>query len=335
MSNPGAFVLPAGVRLSFDDGALSIHNEGDIVIEGAPSQRLGTLRSESGSVRLSSAANLALQAIEAPAGDVQLDGKFSLGSIRAKNIDFANGALKVTVLKAGEAVRLAGERVEADVVVAQRVDIAASAKGRATAIQSVEEVGPHKLKGGFSLSEFVGLVPNGADILQAHGIDVPASEDGDEPSDEEPEPAAERSRSSPPRAERPPPPRPAAAPPPPPADSPVLEPFEPSIPSIPSINFEPEPPTPLAPAQVPAEVRSAVADAVDKIVLSYRNRETPPPVLLMKRMVDADEWKSLKLQINTIWSDLLKYHQQTDPFISNTVSIMFQTVQMQLRKVQI
>ena len=189
MATKGALILPAGVALHIEEGALSIKHQGDIVIEGVPAQQLHTLTSEKGDVKLSCPDALSLTKVSAPAGTVSITGKVSMQSVEAKAVDFSGGSLKISVINAGKAINLNGSKIEADVILAPKVDIAAGLKGRASAIECGNEIGPHKLRGGFNLSEFVSLMPTGAAILRAHGIDVPSSEDESADEDDEPEPA--------------------------------------------------------------------------------------------------------------------------------------------------
>jgi len=197
MASKGALVLPAGVTLQLEEGALSIQHQGDIVIEGVPAQPLHAVSSEKGNVRLCCPEALSLHRVTAPAGTVSIAGKVTLQSIEAKAVEFGSGALKISVINAAKSIALNGAKIEADVVLAPKVDIAAGLKGRASAIECDNELGPHKLRGGFNLSEFVSLMPTGAAILRAHGINVPASEDELDEDDEEPEPAPEAAEPEP------------------------------------------------------------------------------------------------------------------------------------------
>ncbi|MBJ94707.1 MAG: hypothetical protein CMP23_09590 [Rickettsiales bacterium] len=191
MASKGALVLPAGVALQIEEGALSIHHQGDIVIEGVPAQPLHSLTSEKGDVKLACPDSLELKRVSAPAGTVSVTGKVSLQSIEAKAVDFSGGNLKISVMNAAKSINLNGAKIEADVILAPKVDIAAGLKGRASAIECSNELGPHKLRGGFNLSEFVSLMPTGAAILRAHSISVPAGEEELGEDDDEPEPAPE------------------------------------------------------------------------------------------------------------------------------------------------
>lgn len=185
MADSTAFVLPAGVQFQLDGNDLSVTNAGDVVIQGNPTQTLKTLRSESGSIHLRPEAALSVERLEAPGGSVVINGKVTAKTIAAKNVQFEGGSLKCDVVKASGSIDLGAGKIEVSVLVADSVVIDSKAKGRATAISSRAEPGPHKLKGGFSLAEFVDLMPGGADLLESHGIEVPDEDDEDDEDDEE------------------------------------------------------------------------------------------------------------------------------------------------------
>jgi hypothetical protein len=292
MSSTGAFVLPAGVSLSVDDGRVSIEHSGDVVIEAAPEGGLGTIRA-AGAVTIRATELIELRGIEA-GGAVSLSGPITATSVVGRGIELAaRGPFKIDVLKARGTVAIGKVKIEASVVAAEAVTIDDGARGRATAIHSNADVGAHKLKGGFSLNEFVDLMPGGAELLAAHGIDVPEEtedEDLDEsvldtaPEEPEPEPQAE-----------------ATVVPPPPS--------------------------------APGEVVDGVGEAVAKILAAYAGSDLPPPIQRLVALVEAGDYAELKGSINGIWSALLKYHQQTGLYISNAVTHMFQTIQLLMRKV--
>ncbi len=319
MANSGAFVLPADVKLTLDGNSLSIENAGDIVIEGAPAQKLSKLHSTGGNVVLSPPKAVSLDSIHAPGGTVTVSGKVTVDLIEAANVDFSGGTLKVQVIKGSGSIGLRGGKLEANVVVGGTVDVDANIKGRATAIHSTNELGAHKLKGCFSLSEFVGLMPGGADLLAAHGIEVPEDEDEDDDDDDEEQPAAE-SRDGPDDAA---------------ADESAAADDAGDAGEADAGAGDEAAADGDAGAEAPVddEVRAQVADALDKIRSSYED-DVPPPIARLGALVDGGDYGGLKVEINTIWSDLLKHHQQTGLYISNTVTHMFQTIQLLMRKVE-
>ncbi len=298
MSSQGAFVLPAGVTLSLDGDKLSIANPGDIVIEGAPAQQLDRLSSDSGNITLNLPDAVSLSSISAPSGTVTVGGRVTVDSIEAARVEFTSGTLKAKVVKATDAIDIQGKKLEASVLVAPAVSIGADVKGSAMAIQSDAELGAHKLKGGFSLSEFASMMPGGAELLEGFGIEVP-----DEDEDDDDEDLA------------------GARGPEPPSDDDDDDDDEDTAVADDGAGDD----------GVPDEVASGIAEALEKIQAAYED-DAPPPVQTLATLVAAGNYGDLKVQINTLWSDLLKHHQKSGLYISNTVTHMFQTVQLLLRK---
>ncbi len=178
--NDGSFVLPAGVHLSVESRGLCIENRGNIVIEGAPAQPLHSLVSSDGDVILRPPDETELSHVVALNGRVVLEGKVSMSYVHADTVEFTSGSLRVDVVKANSTVILKGQKLEANVIVAPRVEVSEKTKGRATAIACTNDIGPHKLRGGFTLAEFVSLMPAGAETLAAHGIEVSEDEEDDD-----------------------------------------------------------------------------------------------------------------------------------------------------------
>ena len=311
MSSNGAFVLPAGVRLSMEGDALSIHNAGDIVIEGAPAGSLHTLSSESGDIVLAPPSAVKLSSISAPGGTVTVRGKVTTESINAKSVHFESGTLKAKVIKASESISLSGSKLEATVVVAPNVTVEPSIKGRATAIQSDNEIGPHKLKGGFSLAEFVDMIPNGSEMLASFDIEV-AEEDDDDDEDDDQSAAVARAAA------------PAAA------DLDAAAPDDDDDVSI--VEDDDDVEDELLAEVTPDDEAGPIREAMLSIADAYREGDLPEPIGVLTELVDGGDFKKLKEDVNRIWSELLKYHQQTDPYIPNTVTRGFQTIQLELRK---
>ncbi len=173
MADQGAFVLPAGVAFHLEGDALCIETGGDVFIEGAPGTRFHRVISTDGDIVFRPDEAVSLHTIRAPRGRVTVSGRIAVESIHARDLSFRKGTLRASVIKATGTVNLSGERFEGNVVVGKQIQIAPSLVGRATAIYSEEPMGPHRLKGGFSLEEFVVMVPDGATLLEAHDIVVP------------------------------------------------------------------------------------------------------------------------------------------------------------------
>ena len=299
----GAFVLPAGVKLTLDGGDLSIEHSGDIIIEGTSAQPLRNLVSTGGDVVLTPTDPVTVAKITA-SGTVRVAGKVSAGSITAARIQFESGTLKVDVLNASESILLDGKKLEAQVVIAPEVSISTGLKGRATAIQSEKELGPHKLKGGFSLAEYVELMPGGADVLKAHGIAVPESEDDDD-DDEDEDLAAPGGDDA--------------------ADDSGADDSEEEIVAVADGEGR---------VGIPKELQTEIEDCYLRIVEAYGEGDPPPPVQLVAQMVEDGELADLKLQINSIWADLIKFHAvNKDRRMPNKLGPLFEGMQLALRRI--
>ena len=445
MPESAPFVLPTGLTLTHGDDGFSIEYAGDVTLPAAPGFPVGTIRS-GGDVTVVDAT---VGRIEAE-GAVVLQGQVKVHSVVARSIAVPSGKLKVKVLQASEDIELSAARVEADVVVGATVRIDGSVKGRATAISSGNALGPHQLKGGFSLQEFVDLVPNGAEMLESYGIEVPEEveeiEDDGPTSEPEVEPELDSAATSdvesagdePVRTEE------LEAPTEDEEDTgvaaaPFLEDdaaisaeeatmneeadadeeetavqaqpeMEPSYEAIPAIVIEDDedlesleavaeeievaddlPARALDPIEDPAEEDAAEEDpaeedpaeedaveeslptraedplpaadleaalqamdsppeevasnippeweeaaetirnALGEIRMAY-DADAPPPVSTLATLVDQGDLGALKTGINSIWSDLLKHHQRSKAYIPNTVTHMFQQIQVELRK---
>ncbi|MEE2828015.1 MAG: hypothetical protein VX498_02405 [Myxococcota bacterium] len=287
MARHGAFVLPTGARVQVDGGDVCIENRGDIFIEGAEGLRFASVISTEGDVVFRPDEPTSLKTIRAPLGRVTVAGRVAVESIIARDLVFRSGTLRVSVIKASGSVNLAGERVEANVVVGKKVQFASGLVGRATAVHSEEELGAHRLKGGFSLAEFVALVPDGATLLSAHDISVPIGGI----------PLAARDRS--------------------------LQPAE----ADDVDEQEEEPQITGTAASHTSSVVGRLNQALHEILGQYRGSELPPSVQRLSEMVDKEDYGSIGTEMHRLWSDLLKHHQKAGQPISNAVSKSFQSIQ--------
>ena len=76
-----------------------------------------------------------------------------------------------------------------------------------------------------------------------------------------------------------------------------------------------------------------LTEALGKIHDAYSKAEVPPPVVFLQGLVDERRFNTVRAQINSIWSDLLKYHRKKGIYISSAVTRGFQQIQMAIRKI--
>ena len=322
----GTAVFPAGMVLRLEDNGAVVGNQGDVVIEGDISKSLGTIKrvfSEQGSVEISAPSFKADQ-IEAASGEVLLRGTVKARKITGGAVRSTGGKLTSQVIIAEREVELTGKSIKVELVVAPKVGFGSDTKGRATAVECDNEIGASKVRGRLSLVDYVEIVAGAKQTLEENGIPIPESDDDEEDDEDESFGGG--------------------------TDPPGAEPEDPAAPDDLSGEFEPEDlPAPDA-ADPPSEEAEAsggdigltgkdleefvgmLTKALDKIEDAYTESEVPPPVVFLESLVSEGRYEYIRAQINSIWSDLLKYHQKKGLYISNAVTHQFQQIQMAMRR---
>ena len=334
----GTAVFPAGLILRLEDDGAVLGNRGDVVIEGDLSSSLGKIKhvfSDGGSLTV--AGDFGAQRIEAT-GEILLEGNVKAKRIKGGTVKLSGGKVVSQVILADQEVELASRSVKADVVMAPQVTFGGDTKGRVVAVECDNDLGPSKVRGRLSLADYVDIVSDAEAVLTANDIPIPEiSDDDEDDEDEEPEELA----MAPPDDDEEAPEldtmaeadgddeedvsRDLGGEPPPGADLPSME----------MLASEAEDETGV-PGMSDDEVDALIAQvsgALDKIEESYTSGDTPPPVVFLRSLIDEQRMVYLKSQINSIWSDLLKYHQKKGLYISNAVTHQFQQIQMAMRKI--
>ena len=182
-------VIPAGVQIEVGEKGVRVANEGDIVILGGLGQPLDKVSSASGSVTLHAEAPMQLDRIEAPHGDVDLAGDLTVNTVVANNVVVGSGKLTAGAIVAEASIRLDGDQLASDILATPQIEISDHVRGRATVIESRNELGPHRLKGGFRLAEYLDLFPSAGEILDRYPdvkafLDRQATDDAAGPTEE-------------------------------------------------------------------------------------------------------------------------------------------------------
>ena len=343
----GTAVFPAGLILRLEADGAVLGNQGDVVIEGDLTSSLGKIKhvfSETGSLTVS-APDFGAERIEA-AGEIRLTGNVKAKRIKGEAVHVTGGKVISQVILGDREVELGSRSIKADVVIAPQVNFNPDTKGRVVAVECANDLGPSKVRGRLSLVDYVDIVAGATAVLEANDIPIPeAGEDDEDDEDEEPE---ERGLAPPgasddddlgdlgideedeedvsedlemdsgagdvPGAE-----------PPPGADLPSTEMMAHEVHGSAGIQG-------LSDDEV-ATLGKQLVGALDKIEKAYGASDVPPPVVFLKSLVDEGRYDYVKVQINSIWSDLLKYHQKKGLYISNAVTHQFQQIQMAMRKI--
>lgn len=171
MSHPNdeqTLVIPSGFQVESAEEGFSIANTGDVVLRGQVAFPLRHLTSRQGSVVLQGQEAVHIHRIEAPNGDIRVSGNLTAQTLVARRIIMLGGILTARQVVATEEIWLSGDNLQADMVMAPRVDIDPKLKGRATVLESKNDLGPKQLKGGFRLDEYIEIFPGGRDLLEQY-----------------------------------------------------------------------------------------------------------------------------------------------------------------------
>ncbi len=307
-------VLPAGVRIAVGDKGFRIGNEGDVVILGALEEALDEVTSSEGSITLHAKTAMTLDRIEAAHGTVELAGDLTVQTVHARTVVMVSGKLSAGAIVAEESIVLSGDVLAADVLATPRVDISEQVRGRATVIESLNELGPHRLKGGFRLEEYLELFPAGEQILERYPevkdyLDQQASE-GDAT-----EAGTDTSLDSA-------------------GDIPELEPSSLETAdhgdkdgevltltdAVDTAGGKPHATTESLAEGAGDELYQRLSEAYLKVMGCYTDTPLPPPLKTLEGMLEARAFKKLKKRITSLWNELLQYHRREGLDVANTVT---------------
>jgi hypothetical protein len=283
---------------------------------------------------------MVVETVESKKGSVVIAGSVRAKSIKGMRVSLIEGSLIARSINGEQSIDLKGGTIEADLVMSPSVTVSQTVRGKATVIESQNELGPHQLKGGFRMAEFLEMIPSTQKVIQSEASHFPQLSAGmpRQPAPSMPgipgesrtvqgsatavEDAADNGGWFD-RGEG------AAAT----ADGgasngaeAAAEPEPPAVEEPPPVEEEPPAPPPR-----PA-FHGALAEMCEQIARVYtsQNLATPPPVSKLGTMVEAGEYATVKSQLTTIWNQLIQYHKESKlPFAVKTTQ-MFQSIQRTL-----
>ena len=144
--------IPLGTIFEFKDGKLVFGHDSDIVIRtNLGGYKFQKIFSKRGSVQVlpPEGVEFDVDEIEALNGDIFLNGRVRVRSTHARTVHFQEGQLIAEVIEGREEVVLQGARVQAIHVKAPKVTIDPEADGLVLVVESQNEVGRTRARGGF------------------------------------------------------------------------------------------------------------------------------------------------------------------------------------------
>ncbi|MCO4745994.1 MAG: polymer-forming cytoskeletal protein [Proteobacteria bacterium] len=238
-------------------------------------------------------------------GTVTISGTVEVTKITGRVVEISGATLKAKAISATERITIGPGKLQIDVVVAPEVTFDAGASGRITVIESRNDRGASKIKGGLSASDYEEIMGGADEFLAARGVAPLGAEDADATQipDEVEEPQADEPEAEEPEAEEPA------------AEEPVVD----EAPVVDEDFGEEEDEDPLSVsiddlepigASVDEELLGKLEAAMTKIRSLYKAGDEPPAVTQLGAYIDSRELDDLRENITGIWNGLLTFHQK-------------------------
>lgn len=171
---PSTLEIPDGTIFELSEEGLTLGHHGDVVIRGDIGHRIKKIFSETGSVRLAAPRDLQVEIVEAKKGSVVINGRARIRSINADEVQLESGDLEARSVVGESRVILNGGTLTTDLLMGAEIYISPEVEGRATVIECHNVLPPHKLRGGFRLTEFMDLLPSAQKTLQGESQRLPS-----------------------------------------------------------------------------------------------------------------------------------------------------------------
>ena len=312
-----------------DVRASDIKAGNDVSVRGALSARRGTF---AGSASVTGGLTSDILSV---VGLVSVGGVVSVGTVRAGDIDFSGEMVTARGLQARNSIHIGPGRVQIDAMIASEVRVDARTSGRATIIESQNDLGTNSIKGGFRLADYAEMFGDPAAYLSDRGLTAPGDAGA----------------------------APSSAPAPAPQFAPVVraEPVaEPVAESVAAVVYAKEVSEPVVVEAVSADdeneatnldeaepelvevepvspseshpLHDELVDAVEKIIERYADTERPPAVDHLRALILRQAYDEVRAEITTIWSDLVKFHQKRGLRIQHQVTTTFNTINTLVKK---
>lgn len=271
------FVLPAGLELELTDAGVSIRYDGDVRIEDTGGRRLDE-------IHVGGDLDLKLAQVTGTliaGGTLTITGDVEAEHIHGREVVLGRQKVRCRAISASQRITVGAADLTVDCIIAPEINLDPKASGRVTVIESHNERGATKIKGGFSLADYDDMFGNAGEFLAERGLE-PLGEGG------------------------PPPPREVASVPPEPApeEEDVEDPLSLSLDDI-------EPLMEQAQAEGAFhELHIQLSDALERITSCYEGHDLPPAVAELQLLVQQRDYDALRSNITEVWNGLLGFHQK-------------------------
>ena len=296
MPKTAAFVLPRGLSIDLSGGTLDITHEGDLVIENDLGLPLGTIRAGGDlTIKLDKATG----DLEAK-GEVAIHGEVDATRLHGKSVVLGRKRVTCTTISADQTITIGAAELKVDAIVAPEIRLDAKASGRVTVIESLNDRGATKIKGGFSAADYDDMFGDAEAFLSERGVkalDTSSSEAAAPEADPVVEEEEEEDDVT--------------------IDTAMVD-EEPPVKAVASaVEDAPVPLTvddiePLAEDAIQSddELHPKLVEGLERIIESYDAGDLPPAVDELRDLITEKDYPALRQNITEIWNGLLGFHQK-------------------------
>lgn len=279
MSTRPRFILPTELKLEITPQGIDIEYDGDVELE----QDLGR-----GLHRVIASGDLTVKLRKVTGnlhcgGTLRIQGDIDAEHIHGREVVLGRQNVRCTSISADERITVGAASLTVDAIIAPEINLDPKAAGRVTVIESNNERGATKIKGGFSVADYDDMFGNADEFLAQRGLQR-LGEAGPAPG------------------------RAVVSGTPEPAE--VTEEEDTSDPlSLSLDDLEP-----LVEADEPkidnGEMQQRLSDALGRITACYEGADLPPAIEELRDLVQQRDYDALRQNITEVWNGLLGFHQK-------------------------
>jgi hypothetical protein len=264
--------LPEGLELALEGESLSVRYDGDVHLNTTLGRTLGHVEATGDVV-------VELDRITGTiiaGGRLVIRGNVAAERLSGRTVELGREKIRCRAISATEKILVGPASLKVDALIAPEIVLDPNAYGRVTVIESHNERGATKVKGGFSIADYEDMIGNADEFLASRGLSRLAAQDSSPPA------AASRE----------------------PVDDPVslsvddIEPFEDSS------------ATQAIAGSGNSALDARLDDAVGRIVSCYVGSDLPPPVAELQSLIARRDYGALGGRITDVWNALLSHHQE-------------------------
>ncbi|MEQ1502581.1 MAG: hypothetical protein ABMB14_10135 [Myxococcota bacterium] len=283
MGKRPAFTLPEGLKMDITADRLAIEYDGDVEIEVDLGRKLAGVRAAGDlTVKLPHVTGDLVSG-----GVLRIQGDVDSGILHGREVVLGRQTVKCKAISAEERIIIGPATISCDVIIAPEINLDPKASGRVTVIESLNERGATKIKGGFSLADYEDMFGNSREFLTSRGL-APLGAPKPVPIADSPPPVIAPRKQRNEEED---------------TDDPLslsLDDLEPLVDHSADGATKPN----------NDELHTRLSEALGRITACYEGADLPPAVEHLRELVEQRDYDSLRQSITEVWNSLLGFHQK-------------------------